>query len=311
MLKISGLQDQDGNDYIRNGMHLPQGLEIYYYNYKTTITGEDIVVHSKGEPEDGSVSLRALAREVDGKANTSDLSKVATSGSYNDLSDTPTIPDITDKADKVSNATNGNFAALDSNGNLIDSGHKHSDYLTQHQDLSNYVQKSNTQGLLKNDGTIDTNTYLTQHQDISGKADKNEMSIVPGTGADADKTTITLKQGTSATVLTAHQDITSKENAMPITTATGATLTAVVGNYYRLDNVGTLAITLPTIVGATKLQAITFLITCGLSALVTFVPQGSETILYQYGFALEDDTIYEVTALWNGSEWTLSRVIYE
>lgn len=218
---------------------------------------------------------------------------------------------ITGKADKVSNPTNGNFAALDSNGNLIDSGHKHSDYLTQHQSLTNYVQKSQTEGLLKNDGTVDTNQYLIQHQDISEKANKNEMNVVPGTGVDADKTTITLKQGMSATVLTTHQDISGKENAMPIATATGEALTAVVGNYYRLDNVGTLAITLPTIVGATKLQAITFLLACGSSALVTFVPQGSDTILYQEGFALEVDTIYEVTALWNGSEWTLSTVIYE
>ena len=148
-------------------------------------------------------------------------------------------------------------------------------------------------------------------EDISEKANKNEMNVVSGTGVDIDKTTITLKQGMSATVLTTHQDITGKENAMPIATATGETLTAVVGNYYRLDNVGTLAITLPTIVGATKLQAITFLIACGLSALVTFVPQGTETILKQEGFVLEDNTTYEVTALWNGSEWTLSRVIYE
>jgi len=79
--------------------------------------------------------------------------------------------DISGKADKVSSATSGNFAALDANGNLTDSGHKHSDYLTQHQDLSNYVQKSQTAGLLKNDGAVDTNTYLTQHQDISGKQD--------------------------------------------------------------------------------------------------------------------------------------------
>lgn len=35
------------------------------------------------------------------------------------------------KADKVSNATNGNFAGLDANGNLTDSGHKHSDYKTK------------------------------------------------------------------------------------------------------------------------------------------------------------------------------------
>ena len=298
-----------------------------------------------------------LTEELGDKADSADLAEVATSGSYNDLTDKPTIPaaqvqsdwnegdttskayiknkptiptvpanvsafnndagyltehqNITGKADKVSNPTNGNFAALDSNGNLTDSGHKHSDYLTEHQSLNDYVQKSQTAGLLKNDGTIDTTQYLTQHQDISGKANKNEMSVVPGTGVDADKTTISLKQGMSATVLTTHQDISGKENAMPITTATGTTLTAVVGKYYRLDNVGTLDITLPTITGATKLQAITFLLVCGSSALVRFTPQDSETILYQEDFALESDTIYEVTALGNGSEWTLSRVIYE
>ena len=56
-------------------------------------------------------------------------------------------------------------------------------YLTQHQSLTNYVQKSQTAGLLKNDGTVDTNTYLTQHQDISGKADKTLVaSSMPSGG---------------------------------------------------------------------------------------------------------------------------------
>lgn len=50
--------------------------------------------------------------------------------------------------------------------------------------------------------------------DISGKADKSEMSVTPGTGANADKTTIQLKQGTSATVLTNHQDISGKQNVI-------------------------------------------------------------------------------------------------
>lgn len=45
--------------------------------------------------------------------------------------------------------------------------------------------------------------------DISGKANASEMTITPGTEANADKTTIQLKSGTSATVLTQHQDISS------------------------------------------------------------------------------------------------------
>lgn len=47
-------------------------------------------------------------------------------------------------------------------------------------------------------------------ESLSGKADKSEMSVTPGTGENADKTTIQLKSGTSATVLTAHQDVSQK-----------------------------------------------------------------------------------------------------
>ena len=45
---------------------------------------------------------------------------------------------------------------------------------------------------------------------VAGKAEKSEMSVTPGTGSNADKTTIQLKSGTSATVLTQHQDISGK-----------------------------------------------------------------------------------------------------
>ena len=47
-------------------------------------------------------------------------------------------------------------------------------------------------------------------ESLSGKADKIEMSVTPGTGENADKTTIQLKSGTSATVLTSHQDVSQK-----------------------------------------------------------------------------------------------------
>ena len=95
--------------------------------------------------------------------------------------------------------------------------------LHAHQDISGKVDKSATVGLLKNDGTVDTNTYVTA-ADISGKADKSEMSIVDGSGASADKTTITLKSGTSTTVLKEHQDISGKaeKSEMSVTPGTGA-----------------------------------------------------------------------------------------
>ena len=67
---------------------------------------------------------------------------------------------VGDKADKVSSATNGDIATLDSNGNLTDGGIL----------ATNIITKSNTSGLVKNDGTIDESTYLTS-ADIADKAD--------------------------------------------------------------------------------------------------------------------------------------------
>ena len=58
---------------------------------------------------------------------------------------------ISGKADKVVSATDGDLAKLNSYGNLIDSGISASDVVT----------KSSTTGLIKNDGTIDTNSYAT------------------------------------------------------------------------------------------------------------------------------------------------------
>ena len=61
-------------------------------------------------------------------------------GNYNSLTNKPTIPTI---PTNVSAFTN-------------DAG-----YLTQHQSLANYIQKSSTSGLIKNDGTVDTTSYLS------------------------------------------------------------------------------------------------------------------------------------------------------
>ena len=74
------------------------------------------------------------------------------------------------------------------------------DLLSGMVDMSNFVQKSNMAGLLKNDGSVDATAYAKQ----------SEMSVTNGTGTDSDKVTIQLKSGTSATVLKTHQDISGK-----------------------------------------------------------------------------------------------------
>ena len=62
---------------------------------------------------------------------------VATAVEKSDITALGIPGDISGKADKVTSATNGNFAALDANGNLTDSGHKHSDYVTISQGVTN------------------------------------------------------------------------------------------------------------------------------------------------------------------------------
>lgn len=105
-------------------------------------------------------------------------------------------------------------------------------------------------------------------------------------------------------------DIAGKEDAMVITAGSGTTLTAQVGRYYRFTSVGTLAITLPTISGATKVEGITFSLATGSTPSVTFAGAGSETIRYQNSYSIDADALHEVTALWNGSEWTITSIQY-
>ena len=70
------------------------------------------------------------------------------------------------KFDKIQEFGNGNFIAIDENGDLIDSGHKHSDYLTEHQSLDN-----------KQDALISgTNIKTINNESILGEGNINITS---------------------------------------------------------------------------------------------------------------------------------------
>ena len=131
-------------------------------------------------------SARRQVEEALTALNSDKISKSSTAGlvKNNGTIDTHvylTADDITDKADKVSGATNGNFAGLDSSGNLTDSGKRASDF----------IEKSSVAGLVKNNGTIDTNIYATVSS-LSSKADKvvgatgNNFAILDNNGNLAD-----------------------------------------------------------------------------------------------------------------------------
>lgn len=114
----------------------------------------DIVTSWEPTPSDTKVPSEKLTKDTldnkvdkssttgllknDGSVDTTAYSTF--DGNYNSLTNKPTIPTI---PTNVSAFTN-------------DVG-----YLTQHQSLANYIQKSSTSGLLKNDGTVDTTSYLS------------------------------------------------------------------------------------------------------------------------------------------------------
>lgn len=93
----------------------------------------------------GETSSTAYAGDK-GKANADNIATIqglipSTATTSNKLATAADLPDITGKADKVESATSGNFAGLDANGNLTDSGSKASDFLTS-ADISGKQNKT-------------------------------------------------------------------------------------------------------------------------------------------------------------------------
>lgn len=79
---------------------------------------------AKATGKDASTTVTIAGYEVDVKVNVS-----AAAGNALVLKDDGLYVDISGKADKVKNATSGNFAALDANGNMTDSGKKPADFV--------------------------------------------------------------------------------------------------------------------------------------------------------------------------------------
>lgn len=105
--------------YYEDGDEIPEGKQIG----DVKVQGHNgVVTYAEWKKLTDMIGINGLKINLTGSA--SDISADA-SGNY-------TI-DVTTKADKVSGATANNFAGLDANGNLIDSGSKASDFATATQ----------------------------------------------------------------------------------------------------------------------------------------------------------------------------------
>lgn len=119
-----------------------------------------------------SEDLQDLADSIDSRL----VAKADLVGGKVPSAQLPDYPDVSGKADKVSGATNGNFAGLDANGNLTDSGKKASDFATSAQ-ISGKADKVSgaTSGHFAG---LDSNGNLTD----SGKS-ASDLLTVSGDGS--------------------------------------------------------------------------------------------------------------------------------
>ena len=188
----------------------------------------DIVTSWEQTPSDEKVPSEKLTKDtLDTKANASSLSAVATSGSYADLSNKPTIPS------KISDLQNdSDFIETSSTSGLIknDGSIDTNSYLTSSA-LGNYVQKSSTSGLIKNDGSIDTTNYSTFDGDYDSLSNKPTIpSKISDLTNDSD---FIEKSSTSGLV---------KNDGSIMTSGTGSSNWAV-GNHTHSDYVSATKVT--------------------------------------------------------------------
>lgn len=178
--------DQEKIAKVKNAMD--NRYENKIANKKTNIDG-DYTGDTSSYPTAGAVQAYVEGKgyitshqDISGKEDSSN--KVTSWSTTTNNTRYPSEKLVKDSLDqKISTS---NVAGLVKNDGTIDTN----TYLTQHQSLSNYIQKSNIDGLVKNDGTIDTTTYLTEHQDISGKANSADLATVATTGRYTDLTNI-------------------------------------------------------------------------------------------------------------------------
>jgi len=111
------------------------------------------------------------------KTTMDSLKTVATSGSYTDLTNKPSIPssssDLSDGSNLIKKSSTiglvkndgtidtTSYSTFDGNYNNLSNKPIIPSKISDLTNDSDFIEKSNTTGLLKNDGTVDTNTYLT------------------------------------------------------------------------------------------------------------------------------------------------------
>lgn len=178
---IDGKDGAPGKDGI-NGVDGKDGVDG-----KTPVKGVDYFTAAEIEAIE-----QGAADKVDaaGYAKSADLSTVATSGSYADLSNTPTIPSVEGLASETYVDTKVAAIKVPTVPTKVSAFENDAGYLTEHQNLDSYVKKSEIPNVPTNISAFNNDVgYLTEHQSLSEYAKKEEIPA-PYTLPVATKTTL-------------------------------------------------------------------------------------------------------------------------
>ena len=250
-------------------------------------------------------------QSLTGYVKDSSLATVATSGSYNDLLNKPTIPTV----DATLSTTSTNPVQNKVISEALSSGIS-SLSTSFSTELDKKVDKETGKGLSTNDYTDDDKTKvanaITSHQDLSAYAKSASLAKVATSGSYNDLSdtptipTVPTKVSAftnDAGYLTSHQDISSKANVMSFITNSSATpsVTLAFNQVTELTStaLSTITVTLPTApttnVGKTQ-EAILRFVTPSTAPTISF-PSG---IRWAGGSAptFDASTYYEVSIVY-------------
>ena len=97
---------------------------------------------------------------------------------------------------------------------------------------------------------------------------------------------------------------------LEIVAASGTTLNAEVGKYYRFDsNITSLTVNLPTITGATEVQKIMLFFSTNINISLTL--SSTDSIRYINEHDIKGGYTYEMSMIWNGDSWTVTTLTKE
>jgi len=203
-----------------------------------------------------------------GFLKSSSLATVATTGSYNDLSNKPTIPTV---PTNVSAFTNDANYLVDHNGVIF---------------------------------TSNTSTTIVDAQQSHSYINVNPTGITISTSLATNGGNVAIQTPVGMGLLVNGNLV---QNKVRIVSASGTSLTAAENTYYRFDTeVNTLAVTLPAIASNTYSVSIILNFTTGTTPALTITSADSTPIAYYNGYSIDASTTYELNAMYNGSKWIVA-----